>query len=156
MESLFNYYMWLGHVTPNSFCAKSYDHLKFTQLHFPLNCTLIPTYGQTNGPWVHLRTLLVIRVFVREWAEGVSINGHGLRTIVWSTDRMSFRLTTLNQFSWADIFGSFWSHRRFCRIDPGSRYGPLMVTSVALAGFSEKLIFGLFSLLGVTYVRWLQ
>ena len=62
--------MWVGNVTPNSFCAKSYDHLKLTQLHFPLKCLLIPTYDQTYKPRVHLRTVLVTRGSCQRVDEG--------------------------------------------------------------------------------------
>ena len=34
-------YLWVGHGTPNLFFSKSYDHLKLTKLHFPLNCLQI-------------------------------------------------------------------------------------------------------------------
>ena len=37
-------YLWVGHETPNSFCAKSYDHLKLIQLHFPLTVCKFSTY----------------------------------------------------------------------------------------------------------------
>ena len=53
-------YLLVGHVTHTLFCVESYDHFKLTQLYFPPNCLLFLTYGQTYGPLVYLRTVLVI------------------------------------------------------------------------------------------------
>ena len=37
--------------------------------------------------------------------KGVSIDGNGLRIVIWPTDRKSVRWPTLDQFSWAEILG---------------------------------------------------
>ena len=64
-------YLWVVHGTPNSFCSKSYYHLKLTQLHFPLTVCKFSTYGPC---WSFV-------ALVREWVKGVLIDGHVIRTL---------------------------------------------------------------------------
>ena len=88
----------------------------------------------------------------RERVKGVLIDVHGLWTVIWPTDCKFVRRPRLNQLIWAEIFGSFWSHRRLCKTDCGSGYGPSMPLLVAPAYFfSVKLVFFLFWLRGVTF-----
>ena len=61
-----------GYGTPNSFCAKSYDHLKLTQLHFPLNVCKFSTYGPC---WSSV-------ALVKEWLKGVLVDGYGLLIVI--------------------------------------------------------------------------
>ena len=70
--------MWVGHGRPNSFCSKSYDPFKLTQLHSPLTgCKFYPTDRRSTYElcWSSID-------LGREWLKGVLVDDHRLQTVV--------------------------------------------------------------------------